>query len=441
MQARPIRTTMAGAALGAAMLLGNAAPVHAGFTCGSPRPPGDVVFQHPKKSGKIALGLVQAFRGCGATPLMSEGGIPACAMQTPNEVGGSPATGWHWGEKGTGTIEIAPVCPEAADLDVRLRLSGVVDGNGAPASGMGTLRLRVVATTDDPVGGSMTTVSFPMAITFGLSSGAINFRTSSTAMLAASGLPPLPNTTSLELRTDPFDLQAGAIEIDDPNGNGFARVGMATTGKPAESCDVPHPGKSKGGKIGLVQAYFPCDPMYANKTTEGGIAACGPPETFHELNGSPSDGVTWDPQDSAGSVQLKPLKKPACVTIGTRLLDPACPGGLNPVDDTSDMRVTLKLKGLEMHFGEPANGDASLLIALRTTIHDRDNGAMTLTDGAVSFPITITNGKANVKTSLDAGLNYIGQPGLPPCASTEIAGVFVYDQNNDMFASDGAWLP
>src|SRR5205814_1621932 len=105
-----------------------------------------------------------------------------------------PASGWHWG-KGTGSLQIAPVCPEAADLDVRLRLSGVVDGDGAPASGMGTLRLHVAATMDDPVGGSMTTVSFPMAITFTLSAGGIDFRTSATAMLAASSLPPLPNTT------------------------------------------------------------------------------------------------------------------------------------------------------------------------------------------------------------------------------------------------------
>ncbi len=62
---------------------------------------------------------------------------------------------------------------------------------------------------------------------------------------------------------------------------------------------------------------------------------------------------------------------------------------------------------------------------MRITLDDRMNGDMTLVDFPGSFPFDLTNGQAKLKTSMNALLNSIDQPGLAPCTSVEIVSVAV----------------
>jgi hypothetical protein len=208
-------------------------------------------------------------------------------------------------------------------------------------------------------------------------------------------------------------------------------------------CAIEHPQKAKNFKVSLVQAFVSCgNPggLAANTATEGGVTACTPVTTLNQYNGGEPNGWRFDPLKSQGQVQMKPKKKPACKQKDTSY-PPACAGGLNPAD-TVDLEAQLKLKGViatDSPLG--ASGSGTLATVARATLTDRVGGPMTVVDFPAGFPFTLTNGKTSLKTSADALLNAIGQPGLPPCSSLEIVTMTVLDENGNPFANMGAFLP
>lgn len=192
--------------------------------CGPTRPGGSNLFEHPKKSSKYQTNMVQAFVACGnvggnSPSTTTEGGVPSCTVETPNERAGSPPNGWRWDEtRGQAQVQIKAVCRTAADAAVKVKISGVVDGAGLPAATEGTFALILRLTFDDPSGGgNMTTVDLLGAVPMTLVSGKGAITTTVGVMLTESGLPDLPNGTSSEI----LDVQ-----IVDPNGNLFAHPGI-----------------------------------------------------------------------------------------------------------------------------------------------------------------------------------------------------------------------
>jgi len=185
---------------------------------------GSNLFEHPKKSSNYQTNMVQAFVACGnvggnSPSTTTEGGVPSCTVETPNERDGSPPNGWHWDEtRGQAQVQIKAVCRTAADAAVKVKISGVVDGAGLPAATEGTFALILRLTFDDPSGGgNMTTVDLMGAVPMTLVSGKGAITTTVGVMLTESGLPDLPNGTSSEI----LDVQ-----IVDPNGNLFAHPGI-----------------------------------------------------------------------------------------------------------------------------------------------------------------------------------------------------------------------
>jgi hypothetical protein len=201
-------------------------------TCALPlAPTGPVTFEHPKKATKFESSLVQAFVGCnnpgGGTPnTTTEGGVPACDVETADDRDGNPANGWHWdSSKAYGSVTVYNRCTGAGDFGIKLKLSGITDGNGVPFNGTGTMAMVVRLTVKDPVGGEMTAIDYPLEFAFHVLNGITLVATSVNAMLNDDGLPPLPNGTSLEL--GPVSLyDPGLLEVRDSNGNPFARPGV-----------------------------------------------------------------------------------------------------------------------------------------------------------------------------------------------------------------------
>jgi len=191
--------------------------------CGPARPPGTPAFERPAKAAKFQSDLVQPFVVCGdvggnSPDRTTEGGIPACQVETPNERDGSPTNGWKWDEtRGQGTLQTKATCSHADDISVKVKIKGIIDGGNVPATGDGTFSLTWRATVNDPTSGDMTAVDLTSAIPFSLASGTGALVTTVGVMLSESGMPDLPNGSSFEL------LNA---ELRDPNGNAFATPGV-----------------------------------------------------------------------------------------------------------------------------------------------------------------------------------------------------------------------
>jgi hypothetical protein len=210
----------------------------------------------------------------------------------------------------------------------------------------------------------------------------------------------------------------------------------ASAGKASAQCAFEHPKSANKFQSNLVQAFVSCGNVGGNSpnsTTEGGVPSCKPPQTFNEQAGSPPNGWQWDETKGQGSVQLKASKKPLNG-------DSASGNPNNPAGDTTDVKVTLKLKGVIDALG-PVNANGSLSTVTRATFDDRMNGDMTVVDFPASFAFTLTNGKGTLKTSADTVLNAIPQPGLPHCASLESIAIAVLDANTNTFATTGVFLP
>jgi hypothetical protein len=199
-------------------------------------------FLHPRSAKKFKFDLVQAFVSCGNVggnvlsnlPNDTTGsGIPSCnPPQTFNETVGSPPNGWLWDPattQGTVTIKAArdrvSSVQGAQDVSIKLKLDGVIDRTGAPASATGTLSATLRATWNDPGDDgeendndiSMTVVDFPLSFKFTLDEGKVRLKTSVNRYLLSIGINPLPGCTSIEL----VDLV-----VQDANGSEFARPGL-----------------------------------------------------------------------------------------------------------------------------------------------------------------------------------------------------------------------
>lgn len=200
------------------------------------------------------------------------------------------------------------------------------------------------------------------------------------------------------------------------------------------ACDFEHPKKAKKFQGSFVQAFVSCGNPGGNSpntTTEGGVPTCQPPETFNEQAGNPASGWRWDEGAGAGTVAFKASNKPLVVPPNNVL---------NPPGDTTDLAVAVKLKGV-LDAAGPASGTGALATVARATLDDRAGGSMTVIDFPANFTLPLAAGAAKVKTSADALLNGIGQPGLPPCTSIETVSVTVLDENGNTFANLGVYLP
>jgi len=193
-------------------------------------------------------------------------------------------------------------------------------------------------------------------------------------------------------------------------------------------CAYEHPKKAKKLQSNFVQAMVSCGNPGGNSTnttTEGGVPACKPPETFNQQAGSPPGGWTWDELKGQGQVQIKAAK----------IVPPITP------PDGGDLAIKMKIQGVLDQNTVAAAGAGQLATVARATLNDRMNGDLTVVDFPASFPFTMTGGKGQVKTSADALLNGIGQPSLPHCSSIETVSITVVDPNGNTFANIGAFLP
>ena len=203
-------------------------------------------------------------------------------------------------------------------------------------------------------------------------------------------------------------------------------VGISASAAMAQ-CAFEHPQKAKKFQSNFIQAFVSCGNAGGNSpntTTEGGVPACKPPETFNQQAGTPVTGWRWDELKGSGSVTLKAATSVAPVT----------PAG------STDLKVKAKLKGVLDGVGL-ANGTGALATVARATFNDRMNGDITVVDFPANFALTLVDGKGQVKTTADTLLNGISQPGLPNCAALEVVSLTVVDPNGNTFANVGAFLP
>jgi hypothetical protein len=266
-------------------------------------------------------------------------------------------------------------------------------------------------------------------------------------------------------------------------------LGFTASAAQAE-CDYEHPTKAKLVKSNCAQAMVSCGNPGGNTpndSTEGGVPTCNPPESFCEASGNcPGTGWIWNDKSSQGQVQFKANKN--------KVISPLNPPG------AQDLDVKLKLKGVDTS-GGPASGPGTLATVARATLNDRgpngvegssntcigganagapcaaasvcpggacdssvcvgggnagalctaasecpggtcdsDDESMTVIDFPAGFPFNLVGGKVTLKTSANALLNNIGQPGLPGCSNIEVVSVTIVDSNGDTFANLGTFL-
>lgn len=206
-------------------------------------------------------------------------------------------------------------------------------------------------------------------------------------------------------------------------------------------CGFEHPQKAKETKSSLVQGFMSCGNPGGNApndTTESGTQTCSPPETYASNAGADQNTWHWDFAKGQGTVSFKAAKN--------KLEDPLDPN--NPPGDTADVAVSLKLQGLIDQAGD-VNGSGSVATLSRATLRDRNNTPgnngddvpMTVIDFPVAFPFDVIDGKAKLKTTANALLNPASLKSLPHCTSIEVIDINVFDENDDVFARMGTFLP
>jgi hypothetical protein len=214
-------------------------------------------------------------------------------------------------------------------------------------------------------------------------------------------------------------------------------------------CAFQHPKKAGKLQSNLVQAQVSCGNPggnTVNSMTEGNVPACKPPQTVSEQHGNDTvGGWKWDAFKAQGKLTLQ--AKNSCAGQGKDTAIPACvpssPLNTGP-PPSADLLVKLSLKGIRSGPGAgtaDATGPGNLATVTRATFNDRMNGDITVVDFPAGFPFSLAEGKTNLKTSADALLNGIGQPGLPPCSSLELVSIRVVDSMGDTFAVMGTYLP
>ena len=139
---------------------------------------------------------------------------------------------------------------------------------------------------------------------------------------------------------------------------------------------------------------------------------------------------------------LEALLRDACdrATKGGELLTTTLPPLLLSVPKEAEHGDLASNLALALARGEkrPPRAVAETIVK---HLDDRMNGDMTIVDFPASFPFTMTDGKVSMKTSADAILNGIGQPGLPHCSSLELVYLAINDPAGTQFADVGLFLP
>ncbi len=191
-------------------------------------------FEHPRKAKLYQADLVQAFVSCGnpggnIPNTTSASGVPGCTPpETFNQKDGAPVNGWQWNEqRSSGRIEFretqGDLGPNTRNLKVKLRLRRILDGEGRPANGTGTLYTTARTTMEDTVvtapgmGTDMMIVDFPAPFSFAMINGNASLTVPPHFCLFNDCGFGLPGCTSIEIQD---------VRILDPNGNPFAVPGV-----------------------------------------------------------------------------------------------------------------------------------------------------------------------------------------------------------------------
>jgi hypothetical protein len=179
------------------------------------------------------------------------------------------------------------------------------------------------------------------------------------------------------------------------------------------------------GWASMVQAFAPCGApdfdgfpaLTPNTFTVGGIPACSPPQTYHELAGNPANGWVLDPNTGRARLKLDQLANP------------------------TDIRIRLELDDIRDGTGNfaPPIGNGALVLLLRLTLDDPAGGDMTTVDIPLGIPVSIGNatGDATLVTTLNQTLAILGQPPLPTCTNVEVVTAILFDPNGDRFLRIG----
>jgi len=238
------------------------------------------------------------------------------------------------------------------------------------------------------------------------------------------------------------------------------------------ACDFEHPSKAKQIKSNMVQAFVSCNNPGGNSsgghTTEGGVPSCAPPETYCQASGN-CPGTGWEWGDGTSSASPSSSAQVQFKSGPNKVIGPLNPPG------AQDLAVTLKLKGIVDGGGLVGPSPGTLATVARATFNDRgDDGregstcaggtndaapcaddsecpggvcgfdeSGTVIDFPAGFNFTLGSpspGKVVFKTSANALLNGIGQPGLPGCSNIEVVSVTITDENGDTFANLGTYL-
>ena len=188
-------------------------------------------------------------------------------------------------------------------------------------------------------------------------------------------------------------------------------------------CSFPH-GQNTGlnGWSSMVQAFAPCgNPdcidgfpgQTPNTSTLGGISACSPPQTYHQLSGNPPNG--WVLDTATGHARLR----------------------LDQQSTPTDVRIRLELDNVRDGTGAfaPINSQGSLVLILRLTLNDPSGGDMTQIDIPLGIPFKITNatGDGDLDTTFNAAFANLAQPPLPTCTNFEVLDAIVLDPFGDKF--------
>lgn len=203
-----------------------------------------VNYPHPAQAKSIKAALTQAFVSCnnpgGNVPnaTTETGTVPTCyPAETFHENAGSPAGGWLWGPKGSGSITFKAgknkllanpsdpndpypqnTDPNAVDLYIQIKMGDIRNNNGLANGFPGAVQSVARATFVDRVTNNapMTVIDFPTGFPIQPENGKISKKTSAAAILDGLNQPALPACTNIELIS---------VLVKDPNGNTFANLG------------------------------------------------------------------------------------------------------------------------------------------------------------------------------------------------------------------------
>ena len=205
-------------------------------------------------------------------------------------------------------------------------------------------------------------------------------------------------------------------------------LGFAVSTASAQCPVYQHPSVAKGLSSSLIQAFVSCNNPGGNvpNTTVGSVPACAPIETFNEATGSPAGGWLWGLK-SKGDVTVKA----AANKISSPLNSPLA----------ADLAVSLNVSGIEDENGVADGTNGTLSTVARATLNDATVGLATVIDFPAGFPVTVTNGKINLKTSANILLNGLGLPGLASCSTIEVVSIQLLDPNGNPFGVMGIYLP